>query len=80
MDRYKRSSVTPGDRNSDDASLSAEMLRSDFSGLVEIFDRHLHALCAEDGQARMHVAKAKAAAERGLRLSHDLIALVKTPD
>jgi hypothetical protein len=28
----------------------------------------------------MHVAKAKAAAERGLRLSHDLIALVKTPD
>lgn len=63
-----------------DAPLTAESLRNDFNGLIEIFDRHLAALSPDDGQARRHIAQAKAAAERGLRLSRELIELVKTPD
>jgi hypothetical protein len=77
MDKYRQLSGIPEDRSSDDPSVTADLLRSDFSGLIEIFDRHLMRVPAGDGQARLHIVQAKAAAERGLRLSHQLIALAK---
>jgi hypothetical protein len=77
MDKYRQLSGLSADRSSDDPSVTADSLRSDFSGLIEIFDRHLKRVPADDGQARSHIAQAKAAAERGLRLSHQLMALAK---
>jgi hypothetical protein len=77
MDKYRQLSGISQDWSSDDSSATADSLRSDFSGLIEIFDRHLMRVPSGDGQARLHIAQAKAAAERGLRLSHQLIALTK---
>lgn len=79
MDKYRRPSESSGDWLPDDASLTAELLRNDFSGLIEIFNRHFEALSPDDGQARKHVAQARAAAERGLNLSRELIELTKAP-
>ena len=77
MDKYRQFSGISEDWSSDDPSVTADSLRSDFSGLIEIFERHLKKVPAGDGQARLHIVQAKAAAERGLRLSHQLIALAK---
>ena len=77
MDKYTPLSGRSEDWSPDDPSVTANSLRSDFSGLIEIFERHLKKVPADDGQARLHIAQAKAAAERGLRLSHQLIALAK---
>jgi hypothetical protein len=77
MDKYSQLAGMSVDGSFDDPSVTADSLRSDFSGLIEIFDRHLMRVPSGDGQARLHISKAKAAAERGLRLSHQLIALAK---
>ena len=77
MDKHRQLSGISEDWSSDDPSVTADLLRSDFSGLIEIFDRHLMKVPAGDGQARLHIVQAKAAAERGLRLSHQLIELAK---
>lgn len=77
MDNYRSLSGLSGDWSSDDPSDTANSLRSDFSGLIEIFERHLKNVPSGDSQARLHIAQAKAAAERGLQLSHQLIALAK---
>ena len=74
-----RSPGVSGGWELDGAPQTAESLQNDFSGLIAIFDRHLAALSPEDSQARKHITQAKAAAERGLRLSRELIDLVKAP-
>jgi hypothetical protein len=79
MDKHRQLSGISADWSSDDPSETAASLRSDFGGLIEIFDRHLMRVPADDRQARLHITQAKAAAERGLRLSHQLIALAKPP-
>jgi hypothetical protein len=48
-------------------------MHRDFTDLIAIFDRQVSSLPAYDSRARAHVARARAAAERGLRLSQDLI-------
>jgi hypothetical protein len=78
MDKYRPPSELSGDWLSDDPPLSVESLQNDFSGLIRVFDRHLKALPPEDRQARSHILQARAAAERGLRLSRELIDLVKS--
>jgi hypothetical protein len=77
MDKYRQLSGISQDWSLEDPSVTADSLRSDFSGLIEIFDRHLVRVPSGDGRTRLHIAQAKAAAERGLRLSHQLIALTK---
>jgi hypothetical protein len=52
---------------------AAMAVQRDFADLVRIFDRQLAGLWSGNGAARAHFAKAKAAAERGLRLSLELI-------
>ena len=74
MDNSKRPS---GGWIQDDAPLAAQSVQSDFRALIEIFDSHLAALADGDVQARIHIAEARAAAERGLRLSKELIALMR---
>ena len=52
---------------------TAEAIRRDFAGLVEMFEQQLANLPAGDRLVQPHVARAKAAADRGLLLSHKLI-------
>ena len=63
-----QTTTTPGSR----AGL-ARSVRRDFVDLVAIFDLQLSSPPEIDGQERFHISKAKAAAERGLRLSQELI-------
>lgn len=77
MDTSKHPTASPEGSRPADASFAAESVRSDFSGLIEIFDRHLDTLADGDSRARRHIFEARAAAERGLRLSYELIALMK---
>lgn len=78
MEKYKRPFDASGASCPDDASIAAQSVRSDFSELVALFDRHLDALADGDSRARKQISKARAAAERGLKLSHELIALMGT--
>ena len=55
-----------------DASTAAYVQR-DFQALVGVLEGHLAVLEPVDDQARSHVIRAKAAAERGLKLSERLM-------
>ena len=78
MDKYKGSFEASETSYPDNSSIAVESVRSDFSELVALFDRHLDALADGDSEARKHISEARAAAERGLKLSHELIALMRT--
>jgi hypothetical protein len=52
---------------------AARAVQRDFADLIMMFDRQLAGLCSNDPAGRAHVTKAKAAAERGLQLSMELI-------
>lgn len=59
-----------------DQSGSARSLRSvadDFAALAAVFDRQLGLIPASDKTTRSHLRNAKAAAERGLHLSNELL-------
>ena len=57
-----------------EATRVAQSVSRDFADLITVFERELCNLSGSDDPARWHLAKAKAAAERGLELSQDLIA------
>ena len=78
MDKYKRRFDASETSYPDDASIAAESVRRDFGELVVLFDRHLEALADGDKQARKQITEAREAAERGLKLSNELIALMST--
>jgi hypothetical protein len=63
-----------------DAFLAAESVQRDFSELVGLFKWYLDALGEGDDEQRVHIADAKIAAERGFKLSSDLVALMKACD
>lgn len=63
--------------NQDDAASVAQSLQRDFIGLIAIFDRQLANGTIVDGKARSKISDAKAAAQRGLGLAHDLIELLQ---
>jgi hypothetical protein len=73
MDKLSRRSPRVKEREDVGALSAAEAVHRDFAELVMLFDRQLASLPASDNQARLHVTKAKAAAERGLRLSKELL-------
>ena len=57
--------------------MAAESVRSDFSQLVSMLDQQLTNLAGTDERARAHILEAKAAAQRGLVLSVQLIDLLR---
>ena len=57
-----------------EATRVAQSVSRDFADLIAVFERELRNLPDSDDPARWHLAKAKSAAERGLKLSQDLIA------
>ena len=52
---------------------SAFSIAHDFATLAEIFERQLKLVAPSDDETRSRIAKAKEAAERGARLSQELI-------
>ena len=77
MDKFNRQAVQSTEGREDDPARVAESVQRDFSDLIRIFERSLASLPATDSEARAHVAKAKAAAERGLKLSRELIEVLR---
>jgi hypothetical protein len=73
MDKLSRQSSRMKNRPDIDVLGAAEAVQRDFSDLVAMFDRQLDSLRANDSRARSHVGRAKAAAERGLQLSRELL-------
>ena len=78
MDKYKRPLDASEASCPDDASIAAQSVRNDFNELVALFDRHLDALPDSDTEARKYILEARTAAQRGLKLSHELLALMRT--
>jgi 1,2-phenylacetyl-CoA epoxidase catalytic subunit len=52
---------------------SAVSIASDFAALIAIFERQLELLSSSDSETKAHLARAKIAAERGAKLSQQLI-------
>ena len=77
MDKHTHLAEESGKRIEGDAFLAAESVRRDFSELVALFDWHLDSLAQDDTQARMYISSAREAARRGLRLTSDLVSVIK---
>jgi hypothetical protein len=52
-------------------------IEMDFAGLVAILERQLELVSSSDQRIRSHLTSAKAAAERGVKLSRELRELAK---
>ena len=61
----------------EDAASLAESVHGDFVGLIAIFDRQLTSEVGPMGKDRSRIADARAAAERGLRLTEELVELLR---
>ena len=57
---------------------SISSVAQDFSALVEIFEHQLELLPITDGETRSHLRRAKAAAERGAKLSKKLLGQIQS--
>jgi hypothetical protein len=57
-----------------DFTMCRRAVERDFTDLIAIFDRQLANLPIEDATARRHIAAARTAARRGLKLSRELLA------
>jgi len=53
------------------------MVRRDFTALLRVLDEQLARLPTNEGDRRSHIAEARIAAERGLKLSEKLIDMLR---
>lgn len=60
-----------------DRASVAETVQADFAALVGILEQRLAALGEADSRVKRHVSDAKAAAERGVELSAQLLAAMR---
>jgi len=77
MDKRRRPFASTDSSEFDDPAMAAESVRSDFGHLVSMLDQQLTNLAGTDERARAHILEAKAAAQRGLILSVQLIDLLR---
>ena len=56
---------------------TAEQVRRDFTALLRVFDGQLENLSIDENLQRSRISQAKAAAERGLKLSEQLIEMLR---
>lgn len=77
MDKYRRAFESADASDQNDAAMAAESVRTDFSDLVSMLNQQLANLADTDKLAQSHLLEAKAAAERGLMLSMQLIDLLR---
>lgn len=77
MHEYKGRTESLSEGSESVSAVAVESVRRDFSELVDLFDRHL-ASVGDDYEGRAHLVEARAAAERGLKLSLSLLDMLKT--
>jgi len=77
MDKYK---CTNSECDDDDSIAVAESVRRDFRELLAMLDRQLANVGETDARALSHFLEAKAAAERGLKLSELLVESLGNPE
>ena len=65
-------------RDAGESYRSIVSIAHDFAALVAIFERQLEVVAPSDSETRAHISKAKSAAERGAKLSQELIALTQS--
>ena len=79
MHRYSPVAGFSNSNSQRDAPSVAETVQDGFSGLITILTGHLQRASDGDDEARLAIAKAKDAAERGLLLSRQLIEQLRNP-
>jgi hypothetical protein len=79
MDKPNWSADSSKGEHADDPFKTAQSVRADFDRLIDVFDRRLASLLDANGEARAHLLEAKAAAERGRKLSQELIEVLRSP-
>ena len=62
----------------DESDQSVVSIAHDFAALVAIFERQLDLVSPGDAETRLHLRKAKEAAEQGVKLSQQLVGLTQT--
>ena len=77
MDKYRRIAECSEAGQQAEAMLVAESVRMDFATLVSMLDRQLAITSNTDDPVRSHMQEAKAAAQRGIFLSSELIGLLR---
>lgn len=77
MDKFRRNFDPPDWSEQDDPAWAAESVRTDFSELLAMLDEQLANFSGGDDRSRSHLIEAKAAAQRGLLLSTQLIELLR---
>jgi hypothetical protein len=78
MMNRRRTADAAEELDQDDAASVARSLQKDFIGLIAIFDRQLANGSAVRQEAQSKISDARAAAERGLKLSQELVDLLRT--
>jgi hypothetical protein len=58
------------------AADAAKMVQRDFTALLRVLDKQLASLSAGESDRRSHIAEARIAAKRGLKLSEQLIEIL----
>lgn len=76
MDKYRSLADATEECVSTETVAAARSVHQDFSALIEVFDRQLGSSFGVDDQARTAILRARAAAERGLQLSKQLVGLL----
>lgn len=80
MDKYRRIAECSDARHQAEAMVVAESVRMDFAKLITMLDSQLTIASSIDGPVRSHMLEAKAAAQRGIDLSSELIGLLCTAE
>ena len=78
MEKHTRLADVSGRRAPGDAFFAAESVKRDFTELVALFDWRLDTLEGEDRPARTLILSARAAAQRGLKLTSELVESIRT--
>jgi hypothetical protein len=68
-----------GDSTTSVSVATANAVRNDFGELIAIFDQRLASLADSENVERSHILEARTVAERGLKLSEELIERLRAP-
>jgi hypothetical protein len=73
----RRSRVDAAEIGDSEGGASIVLVARDFAALAEVFAQQLELVPPSDEETRAHIRKAKAAAERGMHLSKQLLARIR---
>jgi hypothetical protein len=77
QDRDVPQAGTPAAFGGTESTRSVVSIAADFAALVAMFEKQLELVSPSDVDTRSHLEKAKTAAERGAKLSQELMGLLQ---